>query len=147
MIWHQTIEQPDASGSFSLNISAPLLLEDSPWLLSERGCVFFNSQTNTIQHNAEDVVRFVSRPNEPHLFHTASLICGGADGSSPCYALPPNTLLQLESIENPPWQATFRRWHVYSAWTGMPGAVNPKTGLPIDRANCKECKYNSSKTQ
>ena len=134
----ETIERPDASGSFGANISSPLILEDLPWALTERGIAYHNAQTNTMHIAEADVVRFVSRPNEPQLCHTAALLYGGELGD--LYALPPNTLVSLEGIEAPPWTATFRRWHVYQQWDGMPGAVDAVTGLPTGNSPSKLAK-------
>ena len=31
----------------------------------------------------------------------------------PRWALPPNTLLIVDHLKQPPWEATFRRWHTF----------------------------------
>lgn len=55
-----------------------------------------------------DVVCIRSWPNTPPLCRTAALINDA--GPAATYALPPNTQLTLEGVQEPPWQAVFHRW-------------------------------------
>lgn len=84
----------------------PLSLIDDPCLCTERGVVL--GMTDTLYNLIPgDVICFRSRPNSALLCHTAAPTCTSSDGTE--YALPPNTLLTLEEVREPPWVANFLR--------------------------------------
>lgn len=123
-------------GATMAAISPPLTLRDDPQLLSEHGIAMyhFDDSEKKGRHllTGSDIVCFRSEQNNADL-HTAVLTNGNAQVQNaiesdaivtslfshltlcprqvPTYALPPNTLLTLKEIHDPPFEATFRRWH------------------------------------
>lgn len=109
-----TIEEPDATGSRSINCNAPLSLQDDVRSITQWGCYLQDTSGAWVLTDG-DVVCIRSRPNDHLCCRTAVLY---HDGQLPTYVLPPNTLLTLEEISEPPFEATFLRWHKYRHESG-----------------------------
>ena len=109
-----TIEEPDATGSQSINCNAPLSLQDDVRSTTEWGCYLQHTDGSWVLTDG-DVVCIRSRPNDQLCCRTAVLY---HDGQIPTYVLPPNTLLTLEGVSEPPFEASFLRWHTYRHESG-----------------------------
>ena len=101
------IETPDATGVQAVCCSmSPDLVED-PSSLTERGCCLYDDDGDPVLCDC-DVLCYLSQPNEEHALHTAVLQTEGDKNRG--YYLPPNTLLTLQDVQEPPFTATFKRW-------------------------------------
>jgi hypothetical protein len=106
------IEVPDITGARAVCTNGPLRISDDPTLLNAEGRWIYEAEKDCIHLSQGDVVCLVSDHNDSVALRTAVLI--NDSGEVPVYALPPNTLLTLEKVEGPPFEATLRRWHVFN---------------------------------
>ena len=89
-----------------------------------------------------DVLAFVSQPNDEHALHTAVLQLGSL--RNPDYLLPPNTLLTLESVQEPgEWEAPKDTPAFGSSMGGGP-SVYPQQRLFVVTATYQEPRADST---
>ena len=118
----------------AVSFAAPLILGDDPSLISEAGYSVYDGSHDAYRLTKGDMVCLTSAPNQPTSMHTAVLT--NSQSQVPRWALPPNTLLTVAEIRQPPFEATFMRWHTFVDGGGTRMIVDRKELVPIGQKTC-----------
>ena len=94
--------------------SAPLIIGDDPTLVTARGCWTYDGKGDCYRPCRGDMVALRSDENSVSRGEMRTAVLTVKNSQVPRWALPPHVMLTLESITQPPFDATFRRWHQYS---------------------------------